>query len=122
MDKYDKADEAIYYEKSNNIPNNNKNIKRMKNNSNIIKKKENKQRVKSSKPPCRKINSFNNNDKIAMQQLIKKADNSSKERKNVRLSKIPKYRYTYVNGRILRIPEENNKNFHNLTMTEPNKY
>ena len=124
VNKYNNADEAIYYEKSNNIPNNNKNknIKRMKNNSNIIKKIENKQRVKSSKPPCRKINSFNNNDKIVMQKLIKKVDNSSREGKNVRLSKIPKYKYTYVNGRILRIPEENNKNFHNLTMTEPNKY
>ena len=122
LNKYDKADEAIYYEKSNNIPYNNKSIKQMKNNSNIKKKKENMQRVKSSKPPCRKINSFNNNDKIKMQKLIKKVDKSSKERKNVRLSKIPIYRYTYVNGKILRIPEENKKNFYNLTMTEPNKY
>ena len=57
-----------------------------------------------------------------MQQLIKKVDNRSKDRRNVQLTKIPKYRYTYVNGKILRVPEETFNNYHNLTMTEPNKY
>ena len=94
------------------IPNNKNEKKKQKNE---IKKIKN-ERVKSSKPPCRKINSFNNK-KGAMQKLIKKVDNN-KDRKNLKLAKIPKYKYTYVNGKILRIPEEPNN--HNLTTTEPN--
>ena len=42
-------------------------------------------------------------------------------KKNNKISKIPKFRYTYENGRILRIPKENNNNV-NMTMTEENRY
>ena len=123
MNKSESNKEVIYYEKRKIIPHNNKNGKTKSNN---IKKINNNQRVKSSRQTNRKINSFNNNNnnnnKVAMQKLIKKVDNRSKDRRNVQLTKIPKYRYTYVNGKILRVPEETFNNYHNLTMTEPNKY
>jgi hypothetical protein len=48
----------------------------------------------------------------------KKINNPSQGNKNSKLVKIPKHRYTYMNGRVLRIPEEKN-NFGNLTI--PNK-
>ena len=112
--------------KINNIPYNNKKMKKIKNSQLIpvqLKKKEKNQRVKSTKPPTRKINSFSKNDKteIPKKKIIKKVTNTSQGKKNDKLTKIPKYKYTYSNGRILRIPEQN-KNFINLTMTEPNKY
>ena len=57
-----------------------------------------------------------------MQKLIKRVDNASRYRKNVKLTKIPKYKYTYVNGKILRVPDESFNNYQNLTITESNKY
>lgn len=118
------ADEEIYYEKPNKIPFNPKNMKSLKNAKKIpnrIIKKEIKQRVKSSKPPQRKINSFTKNPQPIKNKIIKKAPNISQGKKDVKLIKIPNYKYTYVNGRILRIPDANKK-YMNLTNTEPNKY
>ena len=119
MNKCESNDEVINYEKSKKIPcNNNK-----KNKANNIKKIYNSQRVKSSNPPNRNINCCNNNNnKVAMQKLIKRVDNASRDRKNVKLTKIPKYKYTYVNGKILRVPDESFNNYQNLTITESNKY
>jgi hypothetical protein len=117
-------DEEIFYEKPNKIPFNPKNMKSLKNAKKIpnqIKQKEIKQRVKSSKPPQRKINSFTKNTQPIKNKVIKKAPNISQGKKDVKLIKVPNYKYTYVNGRILRIPDANKK-FMNLTMTEPNKY
>lgn len=45
----------------------------------------------------------------------KKINNQSQGNKNSKLVKIPKCKYTYKNGRVLRIPEQNN-NFNNLTI------
>ena len=121
---FENLDEEIYYDKPNKIPFNPKNMKSLKNAKKIpiqIKKKEVKQRVKSSKPPQRKINSFTKNPQPIKNKVIKKAPNISQGKKDVKLIKIPNYKYTYVNGRILRIPDANKK-FMNLTTTEPNKY
>ena len=108
-----------------NIPYNSKNMKLLKKDKKItnqLRKNEKMQRVKSSKPPSRKINSFSKNDKIEANKnkIIKKVLNIS-QGKNAKLTKMPKHKYTYANGRILRIPEQN-KNFVNLTMTESNNY
>ena len=118
------ADEVIYYEKPNKIPFGPKNVKSLTNTKKIpnqTKKKEIKQRVKSSRPPQRKINSFTKNILPTKNKIIKKAPNISQGKKDMKLIKIPNYKYTYVNGRILRIPDANKK-YMNLTMTEPNKY
>ena len=102
---YGNLNEEIYYEKPNKIPINPKNMKSLKNTRKIpyqIKKKEIKQRVKSSKPPQRKINSFTKNPQPIKNKILKKAPNISQGKKDVKLIKIPNYKYTYVNGRILK--------------------
>ena len=122
MNKCENNEEINYYKNSKKNIQHNKNEKNKQYN---IKKDHYPQRVKSTKPPNRKIiccNNNNNNNKIVMQKLIKKVDNNSRDRKNVQLTKIPKYKYIYANGKILRIPEESLNNYQNLTMTEPNKY
>ena len=120
MNKSENNDEMNYYKKSK------KNIQYNKNEKNKpynMKKAHYPQRVKSTKPPNRKIICCNNNNnKVAMVKLIKRVDNNSRDRKNVQLTKIPKYKYIYANGKILRIPEESFNNYQNLTMTEPNNY
>ncbi len=123
-DNNENIEEEIYHQKSKNIPVKPKNIKAIKNTKkfkNKINKKEGMQRVKSSKPPSRKIHSFTKSNQAPKTRIIKNVGNVSQDKKNIKLTKIPKYKYTYVNGKILRIPEVEKK-YMNLTMTEPNKH
>jgi hypothetical protein len=123
--RYKNNDEYIYQEKQNNIPyNNNKNnsfkrnqIKKVNVPNENNNKKESKPRVRSSKITNRN-NISNNNNMDHYDKKYKKINNPSQGNKSSKLVKIPKYRYTYKNGRVLRIPEQNN-NFGNLTI--PNK-
>ena len=75
----------------------------------------NKQRVKSSRINPRNNNSFNN-------QRYKKLDNYKinkvQNRKNLGLQKIPKFKYLYNNGRIVKMKE--NQGINTLNLTEPN--
>ena len=75
----------------------------------------NKQRVKSSQINPRNNNSFNN-------QRYKKLDNYKinkvQNRKNLGLQKIPKFKYLYNNGRIVKMKE--NQGINTLNLTEPN--
>ena len=75
----------------------------------------NKQRVKSSRINQRNNNSFNN-------QRYKKLDNYKinkvQNRKNLGLQKIPKFKYLYNNGRIVKMKE--NQGINTLNLTEPN--
>ena len=75
----------------------------------------NKQRVKSSRINPRNNNSFNN-------QRYKKLDNYKinkvQNRKNLDLQKIPKFKYLYNNGRIVKMKE--NQGINTLNLTEPN--
>ena len=98
-----------------------KSFKNTKKFPNQIKKKELMQRVKSSKPPARKINSFTKSTQVPKKIIVKNVGDVNQEKKNIKLAKIPKYKYTYDNGKILRIPEVQQK-YINLTMTESNKY
>ena len=124
-DNVENPENRIYSQKPNNMPVKPKNIKSLKITKkfpNQFKKKEEMQRVKSSKPPSRKINSFTKNTQMPPKRAkVKNVENVSQEKKNIKLAKIPKYKYTYANGRIIRIPEAEQK-YINLTMTEPNKY
>jgi len=112
--RYDNNDVYIYQEKRNNIPYNNNSFKRNQikkinaHNKNNI-KKEIKQRVRSSK--------ITNRNNISNNNIIDDYDKKYKKinKPNSKLVKIPKYRYTYINGKVLRIPEDNN-NIGNLTM------
>ena len=74
----------------------------------------NKQRVKSSR-----INPRNNN---INNQRYKKLDNYKinkvQNRKNLGLQKIPKFKYLYNNGRIVKMKE--NQGINTLNLTEPN--
>ena len=74
----------------------------------------NKQRVKSSR-----INPRNNN---INNQRYKKLDNykinKEQNRKNLGLQKIPKFKYLYNNGRIVKMKE--NQGINTLNLTEPN--
>ena len=76
---------------------------------------QNKQRVKSSKISQRKNNIDNKN--------IKKINNNknkpSQNRKNLNLQKIPKFKYLYNNGRIVKVKEINN-DIDKMNLTEPN--
>ena len=66
---------------------------------------------------------FTKNKKLEVphNKVSKKPQNKSQRKNNVKMSNIPRYKYTYANGRILRLPEERN-NYINMTITEPNKY
>ena len=122
IDIYEVPELGSNIKKVNNVSfNNTKNNKLLnqKKSPNQIKKGQT-QRVKSTKP--RKINSMTKNKIEAhTNKMLNKVQNISQRKNNAKLLDIPKYKYNYVNGRILRIPEENKK-FINLTMTEPNKY
>ena len=123
-DNNENPEEVIYNQKAKNIPVKQKNIESFKNTKkfpNQIKKKENRQRVKSSKPPARKINSFNKSTQVPKKIIVKNVGDVNQAEKSIKFAKIPKYKYTYDNGKILRIPETEQK-YINLTMTEPNKY
>ena len=122
INRYENPDDEIYYQKINNIPYNVKNNKSLKNFEKVPNQKK-MQRVKSSKQPSKKINSFTGYRKIEPSniKICKKLRKIQEGNLNDKLSKMPKYKYTYANGKILRIPEANNKKI-NLTMTEPNKY
>ena len=122
INRYENPDDEIYYQKINNIPYNVKNTKSLKNFEKVQNQKK-MQRVKSSKQPSKKINSFTGYRKIEPSniKICKKLRKIQEGNLNDKLSKMPKYKYTYANGKILRIPEANNKKI-NLTMTEPNKY
>ena len=68
------AEEAIFYENQDKIPYYAKNMKLIKNFKKIpnkIKKRE-QMRVKSTKPPSRKINSFVKNNQISQNTIIKR--------------------------------------------------
>ena len=129
--RYGNNDENNYHEKpkvnnmSSNLKNNsfksNKLIK--KNIPNQNQKREIKQRVNSLKISNRNNLSNINNNKVAesYNKKTKIENNISQGRKNPKISKIPKYKYTYVNGKVLRIPEQNNS-FSNIAMTKVNKY
>ena len=77
----------------------------------------NKQRVKSSR-----INPRNNNNCSFNNQRYKKLDNYKinkvQNRKNLGLQKIPKFKYLYNNGRIVKMKE--NQGINTLNLTEPN--
>ena len=129
--RYGNIDENIYQEKPkvNNIPfslkNNsfksNKLIK--KNIQNKNQKREIKKRVNSFKIYNKNnLSNINNNNVVeSYNKKFKISQNISQGKKNQKITKIPKYKYTYVNGRVLRIPEQNNSSS-NIAMTKANKY
>ena len=129
--RYGNIDENFYHEKPkvNNIPfslkNNsfksNKLIK--KNIQNKNQKREIKKRVNSFKIYNKNnLSNINNNNVVeSYNKKFKITQNISQGKKNQKITKIPKYKYTYVNGRVLRIPEQNNSSS-NIAMTKVNKY
>mgnify|MGYP006873127681 CR=1 FL=1 len=129
--RYGNNDEIIYHEKPkvNNIPFNLKNNSfkssrlNKKNIPNQNQKREIKQRVNSLKNTNRNnlSNINNHNAAESYNKKFKISNNISQGRKNPKISKIPKYKYTYVNGKVLRIPEENNS-FSNIPVTKVGKY
>ena len=108
-------EEYLYYEKQGNFQYIPKSLKKYKINKrnpfNINAQGEAIQRVKSSKFHCRKncnnLTNINNNSHIinSINKRIKMHQNINQKKKNLKLGKVPKFRYTYINGRILRIPE-----------------
>ena len=120
--KHEISEEHKYYEKENKIPSNNQKMRgaKMKNNvSNKYKKIEPKQRDKNIKPPTRKVNSFSKKGERAGAPKTNPKSQDKNRKKNPIISQIPRNKYTYVNGKILKIPEDN-KRYINLNMTEPN--
>ena len=101
----------------------------MKNlNTNLIKKKiENqgkianiknnkvisKQRVKSTRNVPR-----NNNNIPKFKKVNNYKNNKNQKRKDLNLQKIPKFKYLYNNGRIVKVKDDN---MHIMNLTEPNK-
>ena len=118
---YEYPNEGIYYKKENDISYDTKLLNAKKIPNQI--KKDQVQRVKSTKPPSRKNKSFTKSKKLEVpnKKISKKPQNVSQKKNNVKISNIPRYKYTYANGRILRMPEDSN-NYINMTMTMPNKY
>lgn len=129
--RYGNNNENVYHEKpkvnnnSHNLKNNSFKSNRLnkKNIPNQKQKREIKQRVNSLKISKRNnlSNSNNNNVVESYNKKFKIAQNISQGKKNPKLSKIPKYKYTYVNGKVLRIPEENNS-FSNISMGKAINY
>lgn len=125
--RYGNFDENIYNEKPkrNNIPfslknNSFKSNKLTKKNiPNKNQKREIKPRVNSLKISNRNnLSNINSNNVVeSYNKKFKITNNISQGKKNPKISKIPKYKYTYVNGRVLRIPEQNNS-FSNIAMTK----
>lgn len=122
---YDYSGKGPNFKRVNNISFNRDKNNKILNQKKIPTQKKNEQiqRDKSTKTPSRKMNSFTKINKIQApkSKILNKPKNLSQRKNNAKLSNIPKYKYTYINGRILRIPEDNN-NYVNLTMTEPHKY
>ena len=125
--RYGNFDENIYNEKpkKNNIPfslknNSFKSNKLTKKNiPNKNQKREIKPRVNSLKISNRNnLSNINSNNVVeSYNKKFKITNNISQGKKNPKISKIPKYKYTYVNGRVLRIQEQNNS-FSNIAMTK----
>ena len=129
--RYGNNNENNYHEKpkvnniSSNLKNNSFKSNKLskKNITNQNQKREIKQRVNSLKISNRNnLSNINNNNVVeSYNKKFKITNNISQGRKNPKISKIPKYKYTFVNGRVLRIPEQNNS-FSNIAMTKVTKY
>lgn len=93
---------------------NQKKLQNFKNNKNV--RIGNKQRVNSSRIAQRSNN--NNNQKF--KKINNNMNTLNQNRKNLNLQKIPKFKYLYNKGRIVKIQENNDIDMDIMNLTEPN--
>ena len=109
-------------------------MKKLNNNSFMQKQKESQKKVKSNNI-CNKNDKLKNKQRLQSSRItqrnnninnpkFKKINNNVKipnpNRKNLNLQKIPKFKYVYNKGRILKIEENNDIDMDILNLTEPN--
>ena len=110
-------------------------MKKLNNNSFMQKQKESQKKVKSNNI-CNKNDKLKNKQRLKSSRItqrnnninnpkFKKINNNVKipnqSRKNLNLQKIPKFKYVYNKGRILKIEENNDIDMDIMNLTEPNK-
>jgi hypothetical protein len=109
-------------------------MKKLNNNSFMQKQKESQKKVKSNNI-CNKNDKLKNKQRLQSSRItqrnnninnpkFKKINNNVKipnqSRKNLNLQKIPKFKYAYNKGRILKIEENNDIDMDIMNLTEPN--
>ena len=109
-------------------------MKKLNNNSFMQKQKESQKKVKSNNI-CNKNDKLKNKQRLKSSRItqrnnninnpkFKKINNNVKipnqSRKNLNLQKIPKFKYVYNKGRILKIEENNDIDMDIMNLTEPN--
>ena len=109
-------------------------MKKLNNNSFMQKQKESQKKVKSNNI-CNKNDELKNKQRLKSSRItqrnnninnpkFKKINNNVKipnqSRKNLNLQKIPKFKYVYNKGRILKIEENNDIDMDIMNLTEPN--
>jgi hypothetical protein len=109
-------------------------MKKLNNNSFMQKQKESQKKVKSNNI-CNKNDKLKNKQRLQSSRItqrnnninnpkFKKINNNVKipnpNRKNLNLQKIPKFKYVYNKGRILKIEENNDIDMDIMNLTEPN--
>jgi len=109
-------------------------MKKLNNNSFMQKQKESQKKVKSNNI-CNKNDKLKNKQRLKSSRItqrnnninnpkFKKINNNLKipnqSRKNLNLQKIPKFKYVYNKGRILKIEENNDIDMDIMNLTEPN--
>ena len=109
-------------------------MKKLNNNSFMQKQKESQKKVKSNNI-CNKNDKLKNKQRLKSSRITQRNNNinnpkfkkinnnvkiSNPNRKNLNLQKIPKFKYVYNKGRILKIEENNDIDMDIMNLTEPN--
>ena len=109
-------------------------MKKLNNNSFMQKQKESQKKVKSNNI-CNKNDKLKNKQRLKSSRITQRNNNinnpkfkkinkcvkiPNQSRKNLNLQKIPKFKYVYNKGRILKIEENNDIDMDIMNLTEPN--